>query len=207
MKKDYTHITYVIDKSGSMNPLVADVIGGFNKFLEDQKREPGKATLSLIMFSTVVSSRCCMTDINKVEPLTTSTYEPGGGTALLDAVSEAIERTGQDLRTLPEDKRPEKVMVLIMTDGEENSSKFITRDALASKIRHQERKYSWNFVFVGANQDSFAEARSLGIRPDMVMNYVSDSKGTQDAYTSMSEGMLRARRSKGARVQDYFSKK
>lgn len=206
-KKGLTDITYIIDKSGSMSNVIYDVIGGFNTFLKDQKEAPGEATMSLVMFSSDVQTPYAGVPISEVQDLDTKTYRTGGMTALLDAVMTAINQTGERLSAMPEKDRPEKVMVVIMTDGGENVSKFATTDMLASKIRHQEHKYLWNFVFMGANQDAFAEAGKLGIRQDMVANFKSTSVGTASAYESMSKGMLRARGSKGARVQGYFTPK
>jgi uncharacterized protein YegL len=204
-KKGLTHITYIIDRSGSMEPLAGDVIGGFNSFLKDQSDAPGEATLSLVLFDNQVDFLCDGVPIKQVAPLNNSTYCARATTALLDAVHMAIERTGNRLSAMKESDRPEKVMVVIMTDGLENASTMVTRESLAARIRHQEQKYSWNFVFMGANQDAFAEASGLGIRGDMVANFAGTSKGTSQAYDQASKGMLRARGSNGARVQGYFT--
>jgi Mg-chelatase subunit ChlD len=204
---DLTDITYIIDRSGSMQPLANDAIGGFNKFLDDQQKAPGEATLSLVLFDHEVLVPYHGVPIKEVKPLDGKTYQPRGSTALLDAVAIAIDRTGDRLKVMKEEDRPEKVMVIIMTDGHENASTDITRAELKAKIEHQEKAYSWNFVFMGANQDSFAAAVKLGIRADMAANFAPSSVGTQEGYAKTSGALLNARSAKGAVVRNFYGPK
>lgn len=180
-KKADTHITVVIDKSGSMNSIKGDTIGGFNQFLADQKALPGEATLTLVLFDTgyeVVTSGRLLPDI---EPLTPSTYRPGGGTALLDALGRSINETGAMLAQLPEPERPEKIVFAILTDGEENSSREFSREKVFEMIRHQTEVYKWQFIFLGANQDAIAEAGKIGIPAANALNYAaSNVKASSD---------------------------
>ncbi len=204
---DLTDITYIIDRSGSMQPLANDAIGGFNKFLEDQQGAPGEATLSLVLFDHEIDVPYHGVPIKEVKPLDGKTYQPRGSTALLDAVAIAIDRTGDRLKAMKEEDRPEKVMVIIMTDGHENASTDITREELKRKIERQEKEYSWNFVFMGANQDSFAAAVKLGIRADMASNFAPSSVGTQKGYAETSEALLHARSAKGPVVRNFYGPK
>jgi uncharacterized protein YegL len=206
MKDNLTDITIVLDESGSMNSVVTETINGFNEFLQEQKKAPGEANLTLILFDTAYEIVHSGVDVKDVPPLTNATYSPSGMTALYDAVMKAILETGQRLAAMPEAERPGKVMFVILTDGQENSSKEFARNptAVAAKIRHQETKYSWNFVYIGANQDAFEVGGGIGIRSSMISNYVASSAGTSKAFSDVSEGMLRSRKAAGPRVSGYF---
>lgn len=206
MKDNLTDITIVLDKSGSMDAVANETISGFNEFLQEQQKAPGDANLTLVLFDTKDRLVHDGVPIKDVPPLSHETYQPDGMTALYDAVMHAIHATGQRLADIPEVDRPGKVMFVIMTDGEENSSKEFARNpgAVKAKIQHQETKYAWNFVYIGANQDAFAVGGGIGIRSGMIANYASDSKGTSKAFSDVSEGMLRSRKASGPRISSYF---
>lgn len=197
------HITAVIDRSGSMEGLTNETVTGFNKFLKDQKAHPGSATLTLVLFNTDYTVVHDAVDIQKVPDLTADVYNANGYTALYDAMAEAIKRTGTALEAKSEAERPGAVIVLVMTDGQENSSKeYGGRRGLESvqrMVKHQTDKYSWNFVFMGANIDSKTVGTNLGVRADYSVDYLSNSKGTSDAYEVLSVGTraLRDHSSKG----------
>lgn len=195
--KNYTDINVVLDKSGSMGMLRDDTIGGFNTFLKDQQDADGNAKITLIQFSTDYNFTHNAVDIQKAEPLNQQTYAPGGGTALLDAVGRCINETGQRLKELSEDKRPKQVIFMIITDGEENSSREFKREQIKKMIEHQQKKYDWEFIFLGANQDAFNEAAQMGIVAN-VANWEGTSKGTAAAYSAVSSG-LKSYRSAGVR--------
>lgn len=183
MKAD---LIFILDKSGSMAPLRNDAIGGFNNFVEDQKKVPSEARLWLTLFSDHVTSPINGSDIQQVSHLTETSYVPGGGTALLDAIGSVIDYHGMRLSLMREDDRPDKVIVTIMTDGEENSSIRYTKAQIAEKIKHQREAYKWEFIFLGANIDSFAEAGSLGIAGASTSNFKATGVGIQAAYASAS---------------------
>jgi uncharacterized protein YegL len=187
-----THITAVLDRSGSMQCLTAETVSGFNKFVADQKAVPGTANLTLVLFNTDYKVVHDAVDIQKVPDLTAEVYNANGYTALYDALAEAIKKTGEALEKLPETERPGVVIVLVMTDGAENSSKEYGGQrglaALQAMVKHQTEKYSWKFVFMGANIDAKAVGSSLGVQQDWAMNYKSDSAGTYEAYAVMSNG-------------------
>lgn len=187
--KDATEIVVVMDKSGSMNIRRNDAIGGFNQFLEDQKKEPGEANLTLVFFDTTYCIPIKGIPIKDVQPLNGDTYRPGGGTALNDALARAITETGARLSELPEDQRPNKVICVVITDGEENSSKEHTRDQVQEMVKHQEEKYDWAFIYLGTEVNAFDEARQLGIKADCAMNFAPSSIGTRSAYDGMSEAV------------------
>jgi uncharacterized protein YegL len=181
-----TEIICIIDRSGSMSIIRDDAIGGFNTFLEEQKKIPGEASLTLVQFDTeyeIVHENKHLTD---VPPLTIASYIPRGATALLDAIGKTIDSVGLRLSNTPKDKLPAKVIVAILTDGEENSSKQYTNEKIKSMIEHQTEKYSWEFIFLGANQDAFATAGMYGIPVINTVSFVSTGAGVRDAYTQMS---------------------
>lgn len=189
VKKDLTEIVCIIDKSGSMWPLKDDVIGGFNNFLEEQKKVKGKAKITTTVFDTTYEILYNGKSLNEVEPLNEDTYAPSGMTALLDAVGRTVDEVGKRLKDTEEDKRPEKVIVVIMTDGEENSSKEYERKQIKEKIEHQQDKYKWEFVFLGANIDAFAEANSFGISAINTQQFAATGDGIKDTYCCMSNAV------------------
>lgn len=235
-QQNYTHIIFVLDRSGSMQSVQDDTIGGFNKFLEDQRSVPGKATVTTILFNAgvtyqqrnnvyhtrgacrlpaVVANVDCwpaggwylkphnFVDVNDVPQLSHETYQPAGGTALLDACRRAIEEEGQQLAAMHESQRPSQVICVIMTDGQENMSQKTTREQLQNIVKHQREVYSWEFVFLGANQDAFAEATSFGVHAGNAINYTSSGDGTRSAFGSLSRSM-KAYRSFGSSLSDSF---
>lgn len=186
MNQNLTELVCVVDKSGSMGPLQNDAIGGFNSFLKDQKAQPGDARLTLVLFDTDYKVVYDGKPLQDVPELTHETYVPGGATALIDACCRAIDTVGKRLANTPEAQRPRKVMVLIITDGEENSSKEFTMEQLRSRVECQRGVYKWEFVFFGANIDAFAVGSAMGLSPDLCVNYVASADGTRKAYEHMS---------------------
>lgn len=184
MNSQLTDITIVLDRSGSMMAVASDTIGGFNHFLEEQKRAPGRATLTLNQFDHVFERIIDAQDIQFTPPLSKETFRPRGYTALLDAIGRSIHETGQRLAAMPEPERPGKVIVVIITDGQENSSREFTRFAIDNMIRHQHDRYSWEFVFLGANQDAIATATKIGIPAQAAMTFAATPKGTAHAFTT-----------------------
>lgn len=185
-KTNHTEIICIIDRSGSMDIIRNDAIGGFNTFLESQKKLPGTASISLVLFDHEYLNPIKNQDIQSVEPLTDKTFVPRGGTALLDAIGRTLNEVGARLGSTPESDRPEKVMVCILTDGQENSSQEFSRPKIKEMIEHQREKYKWEFCFLAANQDAFAEAVNIGIDRCKTASFVADSQGTARAYASMN---------------------
>ena len=183
-KQTYTDITVILDKSGSMSPLVKDTVGGFNEFLVKQQSVKGKADLTLIQFDTnyqVVHENRPIKDVPK---LTIDTYRPGGMTALLDAVGRTITDKKKRFSSMGKNK-PSQVLMVIITDGEENSSHEYKKAQIKSLIEDGEKE-KWNFMFLGANQDSFHEAGAIGISQKMSADFSGTSKGIRCAFSAMS---------------------
>ncbi|WP_340107038.1 hypothetical protein [Rhodohalobacter sp. 8-1] len=189
MKEGLSEIICIIDASGSMKLIEQDPIGGFNTFLDEQKTLPGEATLTLIQFNTDYKIVHENKPLGEVDPIGDKDYIPRGSTALLDAIGKALDSTGRRLANTPEENRPEKVIVAILTDGQENASISYNLATINDMIRHQKETYSWEFIFLGANQDAFAEAAKIGIDSKDTLNFASTGDGIRTAYNEMSDSI------------------
>lgn len=189
MKQNYTHISVVLDRSGSMQSVLHDTIGGFNSFLNEQKKVAGTGTLTLVQFDNVYEIVNDFVDLKQVEPLTEKTFQPRGSTALLDAIGRTINETGKKLSEFAEQDRPEKVVIVILTDGEENASRECNHHQINDLITHQRDAYKWEFVFLGANQDAISTASQMGISAGHAITYAANSVGTQAAFASVSKNI------------------
>jgi hypothetical protein len=184
-KKGHTEIVCILDRSGSMESIRADAIGGFNTFIEGQKKVAGTASVSLVLFDHEYSIAYSNIGLNEVKLMDSATFVPRGSTALLDAIGRTINDVGARLSNMLEDDRPEKVMVCILTDGYENCSKEFTKSKIKEMIELQRNQYNWEFSYLGANQDAFAEAGNLGISKQYTAGFVANAVGTRCAYASM----------------------
>ncbi len=176
-KPNYTHLEVIVDKSGSMSPTAKDTIGSINAFVTKQKEVTGTASYRLTQFNHTVNHGEYHNSLNDVQPLTPETYSPSGNTSLLDAIGQSITTLGSKLASLAETERPSKVIVVIMTDGEENSSKHWNRSTVSEMISHQKNTYNWEFLFLGANQDAIQVGTSLGVAKGATLNYAQTGSG------------------------------
>ena len=181
----YTEIVFIIDKSGSMNHLAGDTIGGFNGFLAGQKALEGKATLTTVLFDSTYKTIHNGIDINEVKPMTNADYTPGGMTAMLDAIGDTITNVQNRHDELGSEK-PEKVLFVITTDGEENSSHKYTKSQIEKMIKHQTNGHGWEFMFLGANMDSVKEAESIGISSNHAHSYDYNVRGVATTYETLN---------------------
>ena len=195
MKDNLSDIICILDRSGSMESIRSDAIGGFNTFLADQKQQPGEAYFTLVLFNHDYLLVHDHVPIAQAKPLDGRTYQPQGTTALLDAVGRTIDDVGNRLSGTPEPERPSKVIVAILTDGLENASKDYSRDRVAQMIKHQQEKYSWEFIFLAANQDAIATAREISIAAKDAMTFAATPDGVYNANLQMSREVARRRRS------------
>ena len=162
MKENFIHVCFVIDESGSMAGTEADVIGGFKKVIDEQKANTeGTCSVSYYTFNGKVKQLYLGKDINEVEYID-GKYNPGGSTALFDAVGTAIHEVGKWLDGMKEDEKPEKNLIVIMTDGGENSSREYRASKVKEMIKHQEDKYNWSFIYMGSDLTDAEDANSLG---------------------------------------------
>ena len=197
MKENLAELVFILDRSGSMASMVTVAIGGFNAFVEEQKKLPGEAKMTLVLFDHEYNLMYNGKDLKEVEPLNDRTYAPRGTTALLDAVGRTVDDVGKRLHETPENERPSKVLVVILTDGLENASRDYKKARINEMITHQHDKYLWEFVFLAANQDAISEGTSLGINSNQIFNYSSLIPcGATKAYNSINQAAC-AYRSKG----------
>lgn len=194
MKQNLTEIVFILDRSGSMTGLEKDTIGGFNTMIEKQKKEPGEALISTVLFDNTTQVIHDRVPLERMKPLTEKEYFVRGCTALLDAVGGAIHHIGNVHKYAREADRPEKTLFVITTDGMENASRFYSYDRVRAMIQHQQEKYGWEFLFLGANIDAAEEAGRFGIRPECAADYHADSQGTEVIYASVCEAVHQVRR-------------
>lgn len=185
--KNKTDITIILDRSGSMESVKSDTIGGFNSFLGEQQKIEGEAVLTLVQFDDQYEVVYLDKEIARADKLSTETFVPRGMTALYDAIGRTINETGKRLADLPEAERPDKVLMVIMTDGEENSSQEFRSETIGQMIREQRDKYNWQFMFIGANQDAILNAHEIGIPMQAALTYTANAKGTQAAFGSVAK--------------------
>lgn len=196
MKKNFTEIVFILDESGSMAELKSDTIGGFNSLIEKQKNEEGEAVVSTVLFSTESRVLLDRVPVDKVKKLTDKDYCPGGCTALLDAVGDAVKHIGNIHKYARPEDVPEHTLFVITTDGMENSSRRYTADKVKKMISRQQEKYGWEFVFLGANIDSAETAESMGIGRATAVDYCCDPEGCAVQYDAMCEAVSSVRKGK-----------
>jgi hypothetical protein len=180
-----THITFVLDSSGSMSSIREDTIGGFNTFLEDQTEQEGETTVTLFEFNTSVD--CIYQDIpiDEASKLDTETYIPGGRTALHDALTTAVESTRSHVVSQAETP-PENVIIVILTDGKENASET-PQNVVRDEVEYQREDAGWEFLFIGANQDAALTAETMGMDAKKSLDMAHSGEGARNAYSSTSE--------------------
>ena len=186
MKKGLTELVFIIDRSGSMGGLEKDTIGGFNSMLKEQQAVEGEAVVTTVLFDNRYELLHDRIDIRAVSPLTEKNYTVGGNTALLDALGKTIRKIRDVQEHTAENYRAEKVLFIIITDGEENASREYSAERIKARIEYQKQKYGWEFVFFGANMDAVLEAEKLGISAEYAQNYRADASGTSTAYSAIS---------------------
>lgn len=181
MKKGLVELVGILDASGSMEgERIKDARDGFNKILAEQSSVPGECVVTIVTFNSNPSVIATGVPIDKAPKLTEHNYYAQGLTALLDAIGHTINIVGRRWSGIPDDKCPEQVIVVIATDGEENSSREFTHTRIKDMIKHQEDKYNWKFIYLGADARSVTEAQSLGM-----MNAAQ-----YDANSHLSRGVM-----------------
>ena len=188
-----TELVFILDRSGSMAGLESDTIGGFNAMLEKQKKEPGTAYVSTVLFNNFGCVLHDRLEVQKVPPMTDADYQVGGCTALVDAIGDAIHHIGNIHKYARREDVPEKTLFIITTDGYENASRRYDYERVRRMIERQKERYGWEFLFLGANIDAAKEAARFGIGADRAVNYKCDEAGTALNYEVISEAVCSVR--------------
>jgi uncharacterized protein with von Willebrand factor type A (vWA) domain len=187
--KDETpvEIVAIIDRSGSMHSIHDDSIGGFNSFLSAQKEIKSPANISVVLFDERYQVLYDDVDIQKAEPLTKQTYSLGGMTAMNDAIGKSLTKILA--------KNPERAIICILTDGQENASREFKTPQIKQMIEKAQGK-GWQVVFLAANQDAFATGAQYGIYASTTANWTADKLGTQSAYKGLTASVTNYRGNK-----------
>lgn len=205
MRENSTEMVFVLDRSGSMSGLAADTIGGFNELIEKQKKIEGDAYVTTVLFDHEYEVLHDHVALGEVAPLTDKEYFARGSTALLDAVGRTIDSVGARLAAAPEEERPEHVVFVITTDGRENSSREYTAKQVREMVEHQQQKYSWQFVFLGANMDAVSEARNLGISAKYAADFTPTGRGVNRMYAKALDNVMCCERMGASLSADWKS--
>jgi uncharacterized protein YegL len=190
MKKGLTELVFILDKSSSMGGLEKDTIGGYNSMLAKQQAVEGDAVVTTVLFDNNYELLHDRIDIKAVSPITEREYQVGGSTALLDAIGRTIYKIGNVQKNTADDYRAEKVMFVIITDGEENASREYSSDKVKAQIERQKSCYDWEFIFLGANIDAGKTAARFGIDKEKALDYVPDGAGTAVIYGALAEATV-----------------
>lgn len=202
-KNNLTDITMIIDRSGSMYSCQVEAESGVNLFIDEQKKSNDKSLFTLIQFNNDCQTVHSGIKMKDVPPFS---LRPGGMTAMLDAVGLAISEAKDRIEKMPKKKRPNLVIMAILTDGEENCSSEYTLDQINKLIVDARDNLNWQFTFLGANQDAFETSYKMGISASATSNY---SVGNSvDAFSSMSASILRTSKSvmSGKRIDMSYTK-
>lgn len=183
-----THIICILDRSGSMSSIMSDSIGGFNTFLKKQKELPDEATITVALFDDQYELLYDNIDIKKAEELTSAEWFPRGMTALYDAIGKTINTEKRNFEKLG-NEAPAKVLCVVVTDGEENSSREYRIDDIKKLIKDCETD-DWNFMYLAANQDAFAVGGGFGISYGNTYNYTATTDGVLNMSNTLNDASI-----------------
>lgn len=192
-RAQHTHILFILDRSGSMHPIHADVVGGINQFLASQQAAEGTADLTLVQFDHEIQTVIDGVDIRFVAPYLTTDFEPRGSTALYDAMGISMDALAAKLAGLPETERPENVIVAVMTDGEENASEIYTFQRLQRMIEHQRGFANWEVLFLASEPRTLEISRHMGVDESTSQQWSKDAAGTHEAFAMMNAKIMDVR--------------
>lgn len=189
-------INFVLDKSGSMEAIRTATISGFNEFLGDQQREGGDARMTLTLFDTDFFMTAEAVPVREIAPLDLRTYAPSGCTALYDAIGHTMRVTDDYVAA----QKPDQVLFVIMTDGEENSSREFDHDTIFKLIRDRQKTAGYEFVYLGANQDAYAVSERMGMAAGHAMSYDATPAAAMASMSRVSHNVRAYRRSGDAQM-------
>lgn len=203
MRKGLTELVFILDRSGSMEGLERDTIGGFNSMLKKQQGEPGEALVSTVLFNDDTEVIHDRVSLQRVAPLTEREYFVGGTTALLDAVGGSVRHIVNVHRYARPEDVPARTLFVITTDGQENASRRYSVSEVRRMIEHEQEKYGWEFLFLGANIDAVEAAGRIGIAEDHAAEYLCDSEGQRLNYKVLNKAVRHARRCEAPLGSDW----
>lgn len=189
MKNNVTEVVFVLDRSGSMQGLEADTIGGFNSMLEKQKAAEGNCFVTTVLFDHEIKTIHDRLPLSEVKPMTNKDYFVGGCTALLDAVGSTIEHIKNVHKYARREDVPRNTIFVITTDGMENASHNYSADQVKKMVEQMKSDFGWEFIFVGANIDAVGTATGLGIEASRAANYHADGKGTKKVFDGVANAV------------------
>lgn len=195
MNPHLTEIAYILDRSGSMQPMQEPAVAAFNQFIKSQIDVPGEARLSLIQFDDAYEVPVSAKPIKDVPLLTAATYTPRGSTALFDAIGRTIKETDRRISAVTDSEKPGKVILAIFTDGLENASQEYTARHISDLIRLYRDQKGWEFLFLAANQDAIASASAMHMDVQLSGNVSFSLKGVKSTGSAMAR-KVRAMRMK-----------
>ena len=199
-----TELIFILDRSGSMGGLESDTIGGFNATINDQKTLEEETRVTTILFDNFFEILHDRIDLQNLPTLTEKDYFVRGSTALYDAVALGINKIVNVQKQTKQDGRADKVIMVIITDGYENSSRE-TNAAMLHKMIDGCKKDGWEFLFLGADIDAQAAAGAIGIESSRASNFVKDAQGVQVQYDSLNVA-IRTMRSGAPLPMDWKQK-
>ena len=188
----YSEIVCLVDRSGSMHPVRTDTVGGFNAFLEAQQADPEPARLTVVFFNDLAETALDRVDLHAALPMPLEAFVPSSTTALLDALGGAVYALKARLDALPEFERPRRVVLAVLTDGEENASRHFARAQVADSLAAR-RAEGWQFVFLAANQDAVLAAEAVGLAAEDAVAFEHTAEGTSEAFGRMAAEVTRRR--------------
>ena len=194
MKENLTELVCILDKSGSMASLTDDTIGGFNSLIKKQKGEEGECLVTTVLFNSNIEILHNRVPLEDVKDITTKDYQAMGCTALLDAIGISIYKIKNEHANTPKEKRPDKVLFAIITDGAENSSTEYNLKQIKNSVSACQELLGWEFLFLGANIDAIETASQFGIPKSMAANYNCDSEGTELNFDAINDVLCCVRR-------------
>lgn len=187
MNTQLTELVFILDRSGSMHGLEKDTLGGFNSMMEKQKKGEGNALVTTVLFDTEIDVIHDRLPLKSVRPMTEEDYVAGGCTALLDALENTIHRIGTVHKYARREDVPAHTLVVIITDGKENASRYYDCEDVRHMVAREKSKYGWEFIFLGANMNAMEAAAALGIQEDRAAEFLCDEEGIQKNFEAVDD--------------------
>lgn len=187
MNHDFTDITIVLDRSGSMIRIWEETISSFNDYIKTQREAHGRCQITLHLFDNEHDIAFTAKNPSEIDAAKTlAIYPPRGFTAMRDAIGKAIVETGDRLARMAESERPGNVLFVVITDGQENASKEYTQEQIALLIKHQQDQYAWDFSVMGANIDAITTGQQINVNPNASLNFAPTGAGIKEAMDALS---------------------